>query len=211
MNEDILDVIPGNLHNISDSPEDVIPQADAIILCMPVSYHEFTSHYSTVHTTFFKCFLPLTCVKVHQYRQALHRLAPFIAKKRDKKEIFVGTIFGQAGFNWMVHEIEREFELNNVTTFAVGLIPWICRTLKYGTLGVNYGCKELNVVAVTPHNRFKRLNSLLLNDICFRWFQKGKFTQACSFLSLTLSVDNQIIHPARYVHMLLNLYYTGTG
>ena len=99
----------------------------------------------------------------------------------------------------MVHEIEREFDIKNLTAFAVGLIPWICRTLKYGSVGVNYGCKEVNVVAVTPHNRFKRLDKLLLNDMCFRWFKKGRFVQACSFLSLTLSVDNQIIHPARYV------------
>ena len=84
---------------------------------------------------------------VHQYRDALNRLAPHI--NRSKKDVFVGTVYGQAGFNWMVHEVERNHNLTNVVTFAIGLIPWICRTIKYGKLGANYGTKEVNVVAVT--------------------------------------------------------------
>eukprot|EP01083_Nonionella_stella_P255948 877840_1 len=78
-------------------PSQVVPDADAIILCMPV----------------------------HQYRSALKRIAPYINK--GKREVFVGTIYGQGGFNWMVHEVEREHKMTNVVTFAVGLIPWICR------------------------------------------------------------------------------------
>jgi hypothetical protein len=30
----------------------------------------------------------------------------------------------------MVHEMEKENNLTNVVAFAVGLIPWICRTLE---------------------------------------------------------------------------------
>lgn len=167
MNDDILDIFEGSLHRISNEPSDVIPEADLIIFCMPV----------------------------HQYRNALHRIAPFI--NRNKYQVFVGTIYGQAGFNWMVHEMEKTFCLTNTVCFAVGLIPWICRTVSYGSKAVNYGCKELNVVAVTPRDRFDCLNEIFLDDICHRWLQKGQFVQACSFLSLTLSVDNQIIHPAR--------------
>eukprot|EP01083_Nonionella_stella_P221956 792449_1 len=132
---------------------------------------------------------------VHQYRNALNRLAPYI--NRTKKEVFVGTMYGQAGFNWMVHEAERNYRLENVCAFAIGLIPWICRTLEYGSLGANYGGKKVNVAAVTPRNKFDRLNEIFLEDINARWFGKGSFHQACSFLSLTLSVDNQIVHPGR--------------
>ena len=167
MEDKVLDTIKGTLHRISSDPSDVIPDADVVILCMPV----------------------------HQYRDALHRLAPFL--NRGKKEIFVGTVYGQAGFNWMCHEVERKMQLNNVTCFAVGLIPWICRTIEYGSKGVNYGCKQHNIVAVTPANRFEHLNKLVLNDMCYTIHGTGKFLQACSFLSLTLSVDNQIIHPSR--------------
>ena len=62
----------GDINALSDDYKDVIPDADVIFLCMPV----------------------------HQYRNALKKLAPFI--NRRKKEVFVGTIYGQAGFNWMV-------------------------------------------------------------------------------------------------------------
>jgi hypothetical protein len=87
--------------------------------------------------------------------------------------------------------------LNNVATFAIGSIPWICRTKLYGEMGINYGAKQLNVVAVTPQDRFERLNDIFLEDISLRPLGKGAFAQAHSFLDLTLSVDNQIIHPAR--------------
>lgn len=63
--------------------------------------------------------------------------------------------------------------------------------------GVTYGCKEVNVVAVSPKKKFEKLDGLVLNDICFKFFGKGTFQQSLSFLSITLSVDNQIIHPAR--------------
>jgi hypothetical protein len=164
---DLLPTCVGAINKCSSDPADVIPEADVIILCMPV----------------------------HKYRDALNRLAPHINTK--KKEVFVGTIYGQAGFNWMVHEIERKYGLKNIVAFAVGLIPWICRTLEYGSKGVNYGCKKVNIAAVTPADRFGRLNEIFLDAICYDVLGRGKFVQACSFLSLTLSVDNQIIHPSR--------------
>jgi len=156
----------GNLDCVSDNPQDVIPQADCILLCMPV----------------------------HQYRPALHRLAPFLHRT---KTVYVGTIYGQGGFNWMVHEIEQQHGYTNVVTFAIGSIPWICRTQEYGSRVANYGGKDVNLVAVSPQDQFDRLNRLLLQDISEKPLGKGPFRLTCSFLSLTLSVDNQIIHPAR--------------
>jgi hypothetical protein len=97
----------------------------------------------------------------------------------------------------MVHSIQREHKLTNIVTFAVGQIPWICRALTYGKSVANYGGKQVNVVAVSPADRFAQLESIFLNDITLRPMNVGKFVQACSFISLTLSVDNQIIHPSR--------------
>ena len=97
----------------------------------------------------------------------------------------------------MAHEMEREHNLHNIVCFAVGLIPWICRTTKYGSHVQNYGGKPVNVCAVTPSTKFEKLNALLLDDISWKPMGMGKFAQACSFLSLTLSVDNQVIHPSR--------------
>ncbi|MCG8461407.1 MAG: NAD/NADP octopine/nopaline dehydrogenase family protein [Holophagales bacterium] len=134
------------------------------------------------------------CMPVCAYRKSLHELAPHL---REDREVFVGTIYGQAGFNWMVGEIAEKHGLEHVSPFAVGLIPWICRVIDYGRSGVTYGCKEVNVAAVSPRQRFDHLDEIFLHAICERWLGKGAFRQSDSFLSLTLSVDNQIIHPSR--------------
>lgn len=60
-----------------------------------------------------------------------------------------------------------------------------------------YGGKQVNTIAVSPPDKFPKLNSIFLLDISVRPLGVGVFKQACSFVSLTLSTDNQIIHPAR--------------
>jgi len=169
---EVVNVYRGCLHRASDVPSQVIPKADVIILCMPVS----------------------------KYRIALHNIAPHIDRGR---KVYIGTIYGQGGFNWMVDEVKRKFSLRNLGYFAVGLVPWICRTIEYGKVGVTYGSKHVNIAAVHPHNDFEYLNRVLLENICERWFGKGAFRQSDNFLSLTLSVDNQIIHPSRCYGLFL--------
>ena len=60
------------------------------------------------------------CMPVCAYRASLHQIAPYL---RREPEVAVGTIYGQAGFNWMVEEIVEKFDLESVVAFAVGLIP----------------------------------------------------------------------------------------
>ena len=134
------------------------------------------------------------CMPVHKYRVALHEIAPYLNKDKD---VFVGTVYGQGGWNWMVDEIKKLFGLPNIVAFAFGLIPWICRLIKYGEIGVTYGCKATNYAACYPKQYFKQIDEELLEQICYRWFSKGKVEQADNFLSLSLSVDNQIIHTSR--------------
>jgi hypothetical protein len=164
--QSVKTVYRGRIDKISNNPSEVIPDADIIILCMPV----------------------------HQYRNALHTIASSINRG---KEVFVGTIYGQAGFNWMAEEIQKEFNLDSLGWFAIGLIPWISRVREYGESGITYGCKSKNVIAVYPFDKFDYLNQLFLDDLCHKWFGVGEFVQADNFISLTLSVDNQIIHPSR--------------
>ncbi len=137
---------------------------------------------------------------VSSYRDVLHKIAPYL---RNDPGVFVGTIYGQGGFNWMVDEIKEKFELSEINYFAVGLIPWITRTELYGNVGITYGPKAVNVVAISDKNQFVLLNSIFLNDICFNYFGKGEFVLSEDFLSLSLSVDNQIIHLARLYGMYL--------
>jgi len=131
------------------------------------------------------------CMPVSQYRNALHRIAPHLDQD---KEVYIGTVFGQAGFNWMVDEIKRTFGLEKIITFSFGLIPWICR---YGKIGITYGVKPINIAAVEPKAYFEALNRNIFEKVCLDWFGQGAFLLADNFLTLTFSVDNQIIHPAR--------------
>ena len=134
------------------------------------------------------------CMPVSQYRIALHRIAAYI---NPEKDIYIGTVFGQAGFNWMVDEIKKTYTLENIITFSFGLIPWICRVKEYGKIGITYGVKPINIAAVEPKTYFNFLNEHIFEKVCLDWFGKGGFKQADNFLSLTFSVDNQILHPAR--------------
>ena len=134
------------------------------------------------------------CMPVHKYRQALHDIAPHINKE---KNVFLGTIYGQGGWNWMVDEVKRKYNISNVVTFAFGLIPWICRIIEYGKKGVTYGPKAVNYAAVSPNSYFDQVNHELFEQVCYKWFGKGHTEQSENFLSLTLSVDNQIIHTSR--------------
>lgn len=134
------------------------------------------------------------CMPVHKYRVCLHEIAPFI--NRDKT-VFIGTVYGQGGWNWMVDEIKQQFRLDNIVTFAFGLIPWICRIIEYGHKGVTYGCKAVNYAAVYPKKYFEQVDKELFEQICYKWYGKGKTEQSENFISLTLSVDNQIIHTSR--------------
>lgn len=164
----LLDKFDGNIELATNNPSDVVPFADYVILCMPV----------------------------HKYREALlNEIGPYI--NRSKKEVFVGTVYGQGGFNWMVDEMKTKNSLDNVVTFSFELIPWISRTITYGAKGVTYGCKSVNVAATYPTCYFEQVNSELFDEICFKWFGKGKTLQSDNFLSFTLSVDNQIIHTSR--------------
>lgn len=165
-------LIQGKIDKISDDYSLLIPDSDIIVLCMPV----------------------------HQYYNALKKIAPYVDKS---KLVYIGTLYGQGGFNWMTESLIARHNLRSTVYFSIGLLPWICRTEQYGKIGLNYGCKARNVIALSDKNKFEHLNSIFLEDICQNWFGKGNFYLADNFLSLTLSVDNQIIHPTRCYSLYL--------
>jgi hypothetical protein len=136
----------------------------------------------------------ILCMPVRYYRKTLHRIAPHL---NPDKKIYVGTVYGQAGYNWMVDEIKDAFDLEHIVTFSFGLIPWICRVKEYGNVGITYGIKPINIAAVEPEDEFDELSKKILEKVCVGWFGESEVRQADNFLSLTFSVDNQIIHPSR--------------
>ena len=165
-NDEVLKIFKGEINAITDNPQDCIPNADYIVLCMPV----------------------------HKYREALHRVAPYI---NPDKQVVIGTVYGQGGFNWMIKEIQHKYHLANLVYFAFGLIPWVCRTKEYGYTGITYGVKARNAAAVYPREYFDQINEEFFRPICYDWFKTGLVEQLENFISITLSVDNQIIHTTR--------------
>ena len=137
---------------------------------------------------------------VSVYRLMLHNIAPYIDKNR---KVYIGVIYGQGGFNWMMENIIKEYNLYNLVYFSVGLLPWITRTKEYGKIGINYGPKKVNIIAINNNNEFNYLNEILLNELCYSYFKTGEFRLSDTFLSLILSVDNQIIHLSRLYSLYL--------
>lgn len=162
----VMRTFSGTLKKASSDPAELFPIADYVVFCMPV----------------------------HQYRIALHRIAPFLNRE---KPVVIGTIYGQGNFKWMVDEIRKEFQFDNLVAFSFGLIPWISRSVEYGHRGLTYGCMTENYAAVDPALYFDQINQEFFDQICYRWFGKGKVDLSENFISLALSVDNQIIHTAR--------------
>ncbi|MGB6127850.1 MAG: NAD/NADP octopine/nopaline dehydrogenase family protein [Psychrilyobacter sp.] len=142
----------------------------------------------------------LLCMPVSQYFKVLLRIGEHIPKD---KEVWIGSIYGQGGVNWMYNEIKEKFSLNKLVYFSYGLIPWICRTKEYGSVGITYGAKSINIVSVFPKYKFNKLNSDLFEKISLEGDGISKTYQANNFLSLTLSVDNQIIHTSRMYGLYL--------
>lgn len=138
---EVMASFTGPLVGASNNPAELFPDADYLVFCMPV----------------------------HQYRLALHEIAPYLSKT---KNVIVGTIYGQGGWNWMVDEIRKKFHLSNLVAFSFGLIPWVSRLVEYGHKGLTYGCMTSNYAAVSPSSYFKQIEDEFFNQICFRWFGK---------------------------------------
>jgi len=163
----VLDTCKGEIVAASNSAKDLFPDADYVVFCMPV----------------------------HQYRVALHKIAPYLNKS---KEVFLCTLYSQGGWNWMVDEIKKKFNLNNIVTFAFGLIPWICRIKEYGHTGVVYGVqKNANFACAQPMQYFAQISQELIAPICDNDIVHERVEQSDHFISLTFSADNQIIHTSR--------------
>lgn len=156
----------GELKCASNNPAELFPNADYVVFCMPV----------------------------HQYRLALHKIAPYLS--RDK-QVVLGAVYGQGNWKWMVDEIRKEYHIDNIVAFSFGLIPWVSRLVEYGHKGLTYGCMTENYAAVDPISCFDQITEEFFDQVCYKWFGKGKVDKSENFISLTLSVDNQIIHTAR--------------
>lgn len=134
------------------------------------------------------------CMPVHQYPLALRTLAPVLASNQD---CIIGPVYGQGGFDWMMEDVCKSYGLGRRRYFAIGLLPWIVRTKIYGKRAISYGPKFRNGIATSDLDTFDYLQENVLNDLSLNHWGCGGFERVPNFLTLTLTVDNQIIHPSR--------------
>lgn len=136
----------------------------------------------------------LIIAPVHVYGACLEWVIPHISRE---KEVYVGFLYGQGGVNWMASAAFRRHGIENGHFWSFGLIPWISRTDVYGQVGTNYGAKHRNVVCTSSDACYKVLKENILDDFSLNYFGFGEVDRASRFIELTLSVDNQVIHPSR--------------
>ncbi len=134
------------------------------------------------------------CMPVHQYINSLKVIMPALAKN---PECIVGPMYGQGGFDWMIKYEAKRLNVPVPRHFVIGLLPWITRTINYGHESVYYGSNVRNTIATSSPDVFDYLSNRVLDDLGYTQWGCGKFEYVPNILTLTLTVDNQIIHPSR--------------
>lgn len=134
------------------------------------------------------------CMPVHQYPVALRSVMSILSKN---PKCIIGTVYGQGGFDWMVKATAKELGIAVPRHFAIGLLPWIVRTVVYGQSSISYGPKLVNGIATSDQATYELLQEHILDDLSFSYWGRGRFELVPNFITLTLTVDNQIIHPSR--------------
>lgn len=133
------------------------------------------------------------CMPVHQYGSALKKIMPALVGNG----CIVGAMYGQGGFDWMVRAEARRIGVSVPRYFMLGLLPWIVRTVEYGHKAIYYGSNVINAIATSNIRDYEFLQMNILDDLGYNQWGRGKFERVPNFITLTLTVDNQIIHPSR--------------
>lgn len=70
----------------------------------------------------------ILCGPAYSEQPILEKLASFV-----EKNSYVGTVFGQGGFNWLAKFIfGQRIKSDNLTIFALQNVPSICKIKTYG-------------------------------------------------------------------------------
>ncbi|MCB9797209.1 MAG: NAD/NADP octopine/nopaline dehydrogenase family protein [Alphaproteobacteria bacterium] len=122
---------------------------------------------------------------VHAHRPMLERVLPHLRPR----PVLLGTLYAQGGFNWLVDDVAAQLgvDLSPVTRFGLQHYPFLCKADRYGQHAHLYGrFPALRMAATGDADAAARaLESLLARPVTrLRW------------LSCTLTLSNQILHPA---------------
>lgn len=136
----------------------------------------------------------IICSPAHTKIDVLQKIKPFI-----KTSAFIGTIFGQGGFDLQCrYVLGEDIQKKALTIFSSQYVPFICKAHDYGKRCTIIGPKKDLYVTSYPVEKVQdacKLMTLLYGIPSL---------VVPNFLSLTLTPSNQIIHPGRVYSFFKN-------
>jgi hypothetical protein len=134
------------------------------------------------------CDVIIVCAPAHVHGAIVKSIGPHLSPNT-----YVGTIFAQGGFDWIVRDALGSEHLHKAKAiFGLQNIPWICKLTTYGKEARILGPKERLKAVSSPVEHTSEILAIIeqMYDI--------PTVALPNFLCLTLTPSNQIIHPARY-------------
>lgn len=115
--------------------------------------------------------------------EVLRTIAPYY---NDQKGMWIGSLPGTGGFEWMVQKT-----IGKALIFGTTRVPFECRIKNYGREVTITGKKRGLAVAAVPRDRTEEISEIL----------QGIFHVPVSplnnYLAVTLTTSNAILHPSR--------------
>lgn len=163
----ILDTYSGDIQRVSSDPQELFPDADYVVFCMPV----------------------------HKYRVALHQIAPFLNKGKNVFLCTLYSQGGWNWMVDEIKREYGLEKIVTFAFGLIPWICRIKEYGHSGVVyGVS---KTANFAAVYPQRFFEQVTLELIEPICNNHIVHERVEQSPNFLSLTFSADNQIIHTSR--------------
>lgn len=122
----------------------------------------------------------LICSPAHTKVGILKQIKPYL-----EHGAYVGTIFGQGGFDLQArHVLGDDLEKKNITIFSMQYVPFLCRVSTYG--------KEVDIIGPKKHLYVTSYPAERVHEVCtlmtLSYFIPS--VPQANFLSLTLCPSN---------------------
>ena len=129
----------------------------------------------------------LICSPAQTKVDILKQIKPYL-----ENGAYVGTIFGQGGFDMQArYVLGDDIQKKNLTVFSLQYVPFLCKVVNYG--------KDVNIIGPKKHLYVTAYPADRVHEVC-SLMTLAYFIPSVpmpNFLSLTLCPSNQIIHPGR--------------
>jgi hypothetical protein len=148
-----------------------------------VQYHETVDMVTADHSVVADAdIIFIAGAPIHCNEEILRKIKPWLSLS---KQIHIGTICAYGGFNWLVDDIFRGYD---VVPFGTQLIPWCCGTVEYGSHGIVYGAKDLLRIVTRFGKDETGIRPVMERILC-------QPTEDTSFMASLFWPNNLWLHP----------------